>query len=290
MQLLLVDNRVKDVQTVPQSLLPGVDHVLVNFETDTYETLVSKIPVKTYESVGIFQENYELNTYQLVSSFDTSVLTGVETEDPTLDTWTQYKSLLSYFKDTLQVNTLDLMGCNIHSSPDWNYVIDYLGKQFQISINSSNDNTGSPDFGGNWILESGNQDLIGKYFNNNINSYQFVLGQSSNSSYVITTDNKLYGCGENDYGSMDNADISSTVNFTQLPNVTNVNTLVVGMGLNLFSFVIKSDGSLWSSGQNDNGQLGTGGVPGNTKSISVFTKVYDPALNNNITCIAVSCS
>ena len=60
------------------------------------------------------------------------------------------------------------MGCNINSSPDWNYVIEYLGKQFQININSSNDNTGSKDFGGNWILESGNQDLIGKYFSNNI--------------------------------------------------------------------------------------------------------------------------
>ena len=39
MQLLLVDNRVKDVETVTQSLLPGVDHVLVDFETDTYEHL-----------------------------------------------------------------------------------------------------------------------------------------------------------------------------------------------------------------------------------------------------------
>ena len=202
MQLLLVDNRVKDVQTVPQSLLPGVDHVLVNFETDTYETLVSKIPVKTYESVGIFQENYELNTYQLVSSFDTSVLTGVETEDPTLDTWTQYKSLLSYFKDTLQVNTLDLMGCNIHSSPDWNYVIDYLGKQFQINIISSNDNTGSPDFGGNWILEAGNQDLIGKYFSNNIDKYQFILGQPSSHTVILKNDGTVWSCGSNSSGQL----------------------------------------------------------------------------------------
>ncbi len=184
MQLLLVDNRVKDVQTVTQSLLPGVDFVLVDFETDTYETLVAKIPVKTYDSVGIFEENYELNTYQLVSSFGNSVLTNVETQDPTLETWSQYKSLLSYFKNTLKAKNLDLMGCNINSSPDWNYVIDYLGKQFQINIHSSNDNTGSPDFGGNWILESGNQDLVGKYFSNNIDTYQFVLGESISAPII----------------------------------------------------------------------------------------------------------
>jgi alpha-tubulin suppressor-like RCC1 family protein len=284
MQLLLVDNRVKDIETVTQSLLSGVEYVLVDFETDTYETLVVKIPVKSYESVGIFQENYELNDYQLISSFGNSVLTGVKTQDPILETWRQYKQLLSYFKDTLKMKTLDLMGCNINSSPDWNYVIDYLGKHFQISINSSNDNTGSPDLGGNWILESGNQDLVGKYFSNNINKYQFVLGQAINSSYVIATDNKLYGCGKNDNSIMDDRDISETMNFIQVPNITNISKLCV-CPVSSFSFVIKTDGSLWATGLNTSGQLGTG----NTLDLSVFTKVYTPSGTPLLTCTAVSC-
>ena len=104
MQLILVDNRIKDIQTVTQSLLPGVDYVSVDFENDTYDTLIAKISVKTYESVGIFQENYELNNYQLIQSFPNSVLTNVASEDPDLDTWSQYKSLVSYFKNTLQIN------------------------------------------------------------------------------------------------------------------------------------------------------------------------------------------
>ena len=195
MQLILVDNRIKDIQTVTQSLLPGVDYVSVDFENDTYDTLIAKISVKTYESVGIFQENYELNNYQLIQSFPNSVLTNVASEDPDLDTWSQYKSLVSYFKNTLQINTLDLMGCNIYSSPDWNYAISYLGKQFQININSSNDNTGSKDFGGNWILESGNQDLIGKYFSNNIEKYEFVLGQSSSHTVILKNDGTVWAVG-----------------------------------------------------------------------------------------------
>ena len=287
MHLLLVDNRVKDVQTVTQSLLPGVDCVSVDFENDTYETLIAKIPVKMYESVGIFEENYELNTYQLIQSFPNSVLTNIQIEDPNLDTWSQYKSLVSYFKNTLQIKSLDLMGCNINSSPDWNYVIGYLGNQFQIKIHSSNDNTGSKDFGGNWILESGNVDLIGKYFSNNIEKYQFTLGQNSDLSYVITTDNKLYGAGINySYALMDDTYIMETTNFISVPNVTNVSSLFGGPKSGS-SFVINLDGSVYATGNNDFGQLGTG----DTAGVSIFTKVYNPSLpaNEGKQCTAVSC-
>jgi alpha-tubulin suppressor-like RCC1 family protein len=260
MQLLLVDNRVKDVQTVTQSLLPGVDFVLVDFETDTYETLVAKIPVKTYDSVGIFEENYELNTYQLVSSFGNSVLTNVETQDPTLETWSKYKSLLSYFKNTLKAKNLDLMGCNINSSPDWNYVIDYLGKQFQIKINSSNDNTGSPDFGGNWILESGNQDLVGKYFSNNIDTYQFVLGQVSSYTTILQNNGTVFAVGSNISGQFGDGTTTSKpfpVQVLASAEVPLRNVVQVSSGSSHTVFLL-SNGSVFAVGYNGNGQLGDG--------------------------------
>ena len=286
MQLLLIDDRVKDVQTVTDSLLDNVDFVMVDFENDTLETLISKIPTKIYDSVGIFEENYDSNSYQFVKSFGTSILTNVITEDPKLETWSQYKILLLYFKNTLHINTLDLMGCNINSNPDWNFIMQYLGTEFQIIINSSNDNTGSPNFGGNWILETDNTDLVGKYFSNNINNYQFILGPFSNSSYVITTDNKLYGCGLNPSpGIMSDTDILvQTPNFLQISNVSNVNKLFVGPFSNS-SFIIKSDGSLWATGYNNYGQFGIGSIT----SIYWFAKVYDPSTNSNVTCTQVSC-
>jgi alpha-tubulin suppressor-like RCC1 family protein len=271
MQLLLVDNRVKDVQTVTQSLLPGVDCVSVNFENDTYETLIAKIPVKTYESVGIFQENYELNDYQLIQSFPNSVLTNIQIQDPNLDTWSQYKSLISYFKNTLQIKTLDLMGCNIHSSPDWNYVIDYLGKQFQININSSNDNTGSPDFGGNWILESGNQDLIGKYFSNNIEKYQFVLGQASSHTVILKNDGRVYAVGGNSSGQFGNGTTTNTsfpVQVLASANNPLTGVVQVAYGSSHTVFLLNT-GSVYAVGNNFNGQLGDGTITNTSFPVQV---------------------
>jgi alpha-tubulin suppressor-like RCC1 family protein len=281
MQLLLVDNRVKDVQTVTQSLLPGVDFVLVDFETDTYETLVAKIPVKTYDSVGIFEENYELNTYQLVSSFGNSVLTNVETQDPTLETWSQYKSLLSYFKNTLEAKSLDLMGCNINSSPDWNYVIDYLGKQFQIKINSSNDNTGSPDFGGNWILESGNQELIGKYFSNNIDTYQFVLGQASTHTTILQNNGTVFAVGSNSNKQLGDGTITSQLYPVQVLASIGVplrNVVQVSSGSSHTIFLL-SNGNVFAVGSNGNGRLGDGTTTERTYPVQVLASAGTPLTN-----------
>jgi alpha-tubulin suppressor-like RCC1 family protein len=178
------------------------------------------------------------------------------------------------------------MGCNIYSSLDWNFVIEYLGNHFQITINSSNDNTGSRDFGGNWILESGNVNLIGKYFTNNINNYQFVLGQNSDSTYVITKDNKLYGCGGSSiFTIMKDTDIAYSSSFIAMnENVSNVSKLFVNSSGNSSynSFIINSDGALLASGTNTNFQYGTG----TTAQTTLYTTVYTPS--GGVTCTAVA--
>ncbi len=285
MQLLLIDNRVNDVQTVTDSLLENVDYVIFDFDNDTRESVISKIPVKTYESIGIFQENYNTDSYQFLRSFTVSILTNISSEDPNLDTWSDYKSLLSYFKTTLGINTLDLMGCSININQNWDYVIEHLGNELQININSSNDNTGSSNLGGNWILESNNTNLIGKYFSNNITNYKFILGLLSTGTVVMARDYKLYSCGINPYstvGIFSDVFKNQYINFTLVPNVSGNYTY---FGANDNAFLLYADGSLFGTGLNTSGQLGLG----HRVNITVFTKIYNPVNNSDIKCIAVDC-
>ncbi len=283
MQLLLIDNRVNDVQTVTDSLLENVDYVIFDFNNDTRESVIAKIPVKTYESIGIFQENYDTDSYQFLRSFTVSTLTNISSEDPNLDTWSDYKSLLSYFKTTLGINTLDLMGCSININQNWDYVIEHLGNELQININSSNDNTGSSNLGGNWILESNNTNLIGKYFSNNITNYQFILGLLSTGTVAMTRDYKLYSCGINPHiGIFSDVFKNYFSNFTLVPNVSGNYTY---FGAINNAFLLYADGSLFGTGLNTSGQLGLG----HKVSITVFTKIYNPVNNSGIKCTAVDC-
>ena len=284
MQLVLIDNRIKDVETVISSLLNNVEFVMVDYENDTYDSLISKIPSKVYNSVGIFQENYELNTYQLIKSFSNSLLINVSSDDPNLATWSQYKNLLAYFKNTLHIETLDLMGCRIKSSLDWKYVIKCLEDELNININSSNDVTGSPNYGGNWILEDGNINLVGKYFTDNINKYEFTLGGFTVISTVVDTNNTLYGCGLDPFGWMLGSGTGSQIILTTLTSldITNVSKFSVGY---TFIAAIKTDGSLWCRGLNNTGNFGIG----NQTPSSTFIKVFDPSTNSNKTCVSVAC-
>jgi hypothetical protein len=184
--LLLIDDRTNDIDTVINSIDSlKTSYLIIDYEIDTLDTIKEKIfdlGLTNISNIGIFQENYNTTVYKFIESFGNSVLVDVENVDPELTSWSQFNDLLQYFK-TLGMSNLDLLGCNIHSNSNWNYIINNFSTDLSISIQSSVDSTGSSDLGGNWILESDNSDLINKYFNTNIYNYKYILG----SSPVVST-------------------------------------------------------------------------------------------------------
>ena len=97
---------------------------------------------------------------------------------------------------------------------------------------------------------------------------------------LLLSDGSVSATGQNSSGQLGSQN-GKNVN---LLRYLNINVSYISTGRN-FIAVIKSDGSVWTKGYNAYGQLGTE----NTTNVSIFTKVYDPVLNNNIICKAVSC-
>ena len=169
--LVLIDSRINDKETIIRSLLETTFYIIIEYEIDTLDSIKDKInllDLKSLESVAIFQENYNMPTYNFVQSFNKSILNNVAELDKDLNTWTDFTSLLSYFKNTLNVLKIDLLGCNIYNNHNWMYVINKINMDLGISIQSSNDYTGNENLGGDWILESNNSNMIGIYFTEEI--------------------------------------------------------------------------------------------------------------------------
>ena len=189
-KLLLIDNRVRLPDIIVSSLETDVDHIIFDYERETLDSLISKITIKSYESIGIVQEQDTIPSYTLAKPMGDYDLNDYST-------WTTYIELVQWCVSNLGIKFWDLIECNIDST--WQTVISSLQEQFNITIRSSSKQLGNTDVGDNWVFDDGTS-LIGIYFTSNINEYPYTLGAgySLGTSYLINNGD-VYGDGYNGF-------------------------------------------------------------------------------------------
>jgi hypothetical protein len=168
MRLVLVDNRIRDHQSIIESLTNDTEYLNFEFRSDI-ESIKTRI-TKSYESVAIIQHNYELDVYRLVFDFSNSIVHDLETVDPALDSWQEYIDFLRWLKTERGVIHIDLLACNLWANANWWYMIHTVRTVHDIHIRASIDITGED---GNFILESDGVDTIGIYFTESILQYKY---------------------------------------------------------------------------------------------------------------------
>ena len=101
----------------------------------------------------------------------------------------------------------------------------------------------------------------------NINNDVKQISCGGAFTFIIKNDGSVWSCGQNNYYQLGLSDTSNRYTFTQVTtNINNVKRIVCGIR---HTFTLKNDGSVWSCGNNEYGQLGLGDSTNKT----TFTQV-----------------
>ena len=95
----------------------------------------------------------------------------------------------------------------------------------------------------------------------------------SNHSLILKNDGTLWGCGNNYYGNLGLGDTTNRTTFTQITtNTDNIKEVYCGGS---YTIILKNDGTLWSCGNDNHGQLGLGDASARLTFTQVTTNADD---------------
>ena len=92
-------------------------------------------------------------------------------------------------------------------------------------------------------------------------------------TFILENDGTLWGTGRNSNGQLGLGDGNNRTTFTEITtNVDDIKTINCG---EYYTFILKNDGTLWSCGENDYGQLGLGDKTSKTTFTKITTNTDD---------------
>ena len=95
----------------------------------------------------------------------------------------------------------------------------------------------------------------------------------SDHSLILKNDGTLWECGYNEFGQLGLGDNTNRTTFTQVTtNVGDIKQVYCGFN---HTFILKNDGTLWSCGYNEQGQLGLGDDTNRTTFTQITTNADD---------------
>lgn len=252
MNLIIIRKDTPSIQYIIKNLTSDTLHIIHNIY-DSIDSLIDKINTKcknnNIQNIGYLSIN-DYSQYFYISKSNKCILDDCEIKDYQLSSWDSLCEFISFMKNNYQIVNFDLLTCNIFNNKNWIYVISKLSDKLNINIRSSVNITG---IGGDWILESHNINLIGIYFLEKINEYNYSLDNNYNLN-LITYNNSIYLSG-NDKGNF----IGNQNSIFKMCDIKNINVKDFTVGVD-YSIILSNDNKLYSIGANDFGQLGDGTI------------------------------
>jgi uncharacterized delta-60 repeat protein len=263
--LLLIDSSIPDVDTFVNGLNSNSHGVLYSIE-DSFESLKEKIAalnIPQFDNVALVfvDEHSPLKMFVSYNTFISFNETGIIENNTT--------AFLKEIVDTYNVKNLDFLACNLLSYSEWKSYFEYLMAQNSgLVVRASDDRSGNLEAGGDWVLESTYEDVTHLYFNDAIGQWNYLLDLGTHTA-VLGIDGAVYTCGAFSNGQLGRP-AGQIESFTNISGTLGTDISGVACGTN-YTFVVKTNGTVFGCGLNSSGQLGL-----NDFVIrSIFTQVPD---------------
>jgi hypothetical protein len=89
--------------------------------------------------------------------------------------FTENVSFLITCMNEFHVGHIDFLACNTLQYSNWKSYYALLASHTSVVVGASNDQTGNLNHGGDWVMESTNENVRDLYFNENISNYASTL-------------------------------------------------------------------------------------------------------------------
>ena len=182
-RICLIDSRIGEdrVAIFKKSAAPKVYPVVIDVENDTFELLLYKIAelrLKAVESIAYVAHASFADRYCFMNRERTVIVKDIATTDPQLTSWWPFIKIINRLRRLYKVKYLDMLGCSLAASADWQYIFSIIEMVTGIKVRASTDDTGNLRYKGDWILERSDTapvDAAALYFNDAIDEFDGIL-------------------------------------------------------------------------------------------------------------------
>jgi hypothetical protein len=197
MNLLLIDSSIREFSLFTNSINSNTLFISYDYTTDTISDILLRIQSLNQTSftyLGIVFEDD--TTYNKLIAINEPFLSFNEQNQIIPNNVT---SFIKTLVNTYSITTIDFLACNLLSYPLWHSYFDYLITDNNIFVRASNNLTGNLSIGGDWVLETTNENIRDLYFTEEIGNWNFLLDGSLSFYHNIVLDRNgnMYFVGNN---------------------------------------------------------------------------------------------
>jgi hypothetical protein len=177
--LLLIDSLVSESQLFYDSANSSTFPVIYSYESNVndFNSLLTKF--RNIDRISfVFHDNILSG-----KSFINGEL--LFTPDDIIDNATSFSPNTQLLIDTikkLNVKHIDFLACNSLNYSNWVKFYNLLNKRTNVVVGASNDKTGNLKYGGDWVMENTNENVVNTYFTSNIQKYTASLSSTISQS------------------------------------------------------------------------------------------------------------